>query len=62
MENQQLVSKLEKEIKYQQKQFDLLYNEHFTSERFKDSFYEEMIANVNKSKGKIDVLLELLGE
>ena len=57
-----IIDKLNKEIKYIQEQFDLLYNEHFTSERFEDAFYQEMIEKVNKSKGKIEVLIELLTE
>lgn len=60
--DKELIKKLEKEIKYQQEQFDLLYGEHFIGERFEDSFYDEMIVKVNKSKGKIEVLLELLSK
>ena len=36
---QKLIEKLKVEIKYQQEQFDLLYDEHFSSERFADSVY-----------------------
>jgi hypothetical protein len=57
-----LIEKLKAEIKYQQEQFDLLYDEHFSSERFEHSVYEEMIEKVNKSKGKIEVILQLLSE
>ena len=60
--NQKLIEKLKVEIKYQQEQFDLLYNEHFSSERFEDAVYEEMIERVNKSKGRIEIILELLSE
>ena len=59
---QKLIEKLKAEIKYQQEQFDLLYDEHFSSERFEDSVYEEMIEKVNKSKGKIEIILQLLSE
>tara|TARA_R110000824_G_scaffold350901_1_gene537826 strand:- start:28 stop:219 length:192 start_codon:yes stop_codon:yes gene_type:complete len=58
--NREIIEKLRKEIAYQNEQFDLLYNEHFSSERFMDSVYLDMIKNVNKSKGKIEVLMELL--
>ena len=59
---QKLIEKLKVEIKYQQEQFDLLYDEHFKSERFQDSVYEEMIEKVNKSKGKVEIILQLLSE
>lgn len=60
--NADIVKKLEKEIKWQYDQFDFLFEEHFIHERYERSFYTEMIAKINKSKGKIEILLELLNE
>lgn len=60
--DKQLISKLEKEIKFQQEQFNFLYGEHFKGDRYEDKIYDKMIEDVNKSKGKIEVLLELLGK
>ena len=56
--DEKLVERLEKEIEFQQEQFRLLYDEHFRKERYEDLYYEEMIEEVNKSKGRVEILLE----